>query len=87
MPMSSEWITQNIYSSYKARGSHGFFFNWSIVDLQRLMCIAKWLHTHIYFFSVSFPLYHRLLKDIEYSSLCDIVGPCSSILYIVVCIY
>ena len=26
-------------------------------------------HTYIFSFSVSFPLYHRLLRDIEYSSL------------------
>ena len=37
------------------------------------------------FFQILF--HHRLLQDIEYSSLCNTVGPCClSILHIAVCI-
>ena len=30
--------------------------------------------------------HYRLLQDLEYNSLCYIIGPCLSTLYIVVCI-
>ena len=44
------------------------------------------LYIHMYFFQILFP--YRLLQNIEYSSLCCIVGLCwLSILYVVVCIY
>ena len=43
------------------------------------------IHKYIYYFSDSFP--YRLLRDIEYSSLCYTVGPrCFSILFTVMCI-
>ena len=66
--------------------NHYFFFNWSIVDLQRFVsfwCTAKWLsythtHTHIYiyifFFNILF--HYGLSQEIGYSSLCSTVGPC-----------
>ena len=54
-------------------------------------------HTHIYIYMYVYILYiyilfqilfhYRLLQDIEYSSLCSTVGPCSlSTLYTVLCI-
>ena len=44
-------------------------------------------HTYIHFFFKFFFLHYRLLQDIEYSSLYNIVGPCwLSVLCIVVCI-
>ena len=43
-------------------------------------------YTNIFLFYIL--LHYRLLQDIEYSSLCYIVGPCwLPILYIVVCIF
>ena len=70
------------------------FFNCGIVDLQYYIsfrCIAQWFsythththtHTHIYiiFFQILFPC--KLLQNIEYSSLCYIVGPCWLSIYI-----
>ena len=67
-----------------------YFFN-CIVDLQcciNYCCTAKWLiYTYIYIlFHILF--HYGLSQDIEYSSLCYTVGPCcSSILYIIVCIW
>ena len=68
---------------------HLKIFNWNVVSLQCCLSFrytAKWFsYTYIYSFSDSFN--YRLLQDIEYSSLCDTVGPCClSILYLVVCI-
>ena len=57
------------------------FFNWSIVDLQcglSFTCTAEWfsytyIPLYIYsFLKILFP--YRLLQNIEYSSLCHIVG-------------
>ena len=63
------------------------FFNWSIVDLQCCVgftCSAEWFsYTYTYYinyFLGSFP--YRLLQDIEFSSLCYTVGPCFSVLYV-----
>ena len=63
------------------------FLYWNIVSLKCVIfrCTAKWLHcTYIsIYFQIFFP--YRLLKNIEYSSLCYTVGPhWLSILYIVV---
>ena len=45
------------------------------------------IYIYIYMYSFSDLFHYRLLKDIEYSSLCFTVGPCClSILYTVVCI-
>ena len=60
------------------------FLNWSIVDLQYCVsfsCIAKWL-SYI-FFQI---LFHKLLQDIEYSSLCYTVKSLLFTLCTVVCI-
>ena len=63
--------------------SHCIFFSWSIVNLQywvNFMCIAKGFIFEILF-------YYRLLQDIEYRSLCYMVGPCwLPISYVIVCI-
>ena len=61
------------------------FFYWSIVDLQchvSFRSIYIMLYMYIYIlFQIIFPC--KLLQNIEYSSLCYIVGPCwLSILYI-----
>ena len=64
------------------------FFYWSRVDLPccaSFRCTAKWF-SYIYTFQILF--HYTLLQDIEYSSLCNTVGPCClSILYIVVCVF
>ena len=47
--------------------------------------IYIYTHTYIYFFFIFF--HYGLSQDIEYSSLCRMVGPCCpSILYVRVCI-
>ena len=50
---------------------------------------SKVIQLYIYICILFQVLFHyRLLQDIEYSSLCYMVGPCClSILYIVVCIF
>ena len=60
---------------------------WTIVDLQyyvNVCCLTKWfsyIYTHILFHT----LFHcGLSEDMEYSSLCYIVGPCLSILYAII---
>ena len=72
-------------------------FHWTIVILEccvNFCCTAKWL-LHICVYICSFIIYiflfhvlflYGLSQDIEYGSLCRIVGPCLSILYILVCI-
>ena len=61
----------------------------SIVDLQccvNFYCTAKWF-SYIYTHLLHILFHYGLSQDIEYSSLCCIVGPCClSILYIIVCI-
>ena len=64
-----------------------YFLNWSIVNLPccvNLCCTAEWLsYTHIYI--LFYILYHYGLSwDIEYNSLCYTIGPCLSILYIII---
>ena len=79
-----------------------WFSYYCVVDLQRFMCTAKCTVIQMYSFSDFFPFvyvcthsvlsdslrpHYRLLKDTEYSSLCNTVGPCCLfIFYIVVCI-
>ena len=58
-----------------------------VIHLHIYMCVCiyifRYTHTHIYFlFQILF--HYGLLQDIEYTSLCYTVGPCLSILYIVV---
>ena len=66
-----------------------FFFYLSIVGLQRVFQ-SKVIQLYIYIIHTYIPfqiLFHyRLLQDTEYSSMCYTVGPCLSVLYIVVCI-
>ena len=68
---------------------------WSIVGLPRCVCFcwaAKWFsymhtHTHTHISILSHILFHYgSSQDIEYRSLCYTVGPCLSILFIIVCI-
>ena len=76
--------------SYTQKLFFNYFLNWSVVNLQcyvSFRCTAKWFsYTYTYIlFQILF--HYRLLQDIEYRSLCYIVGPCClSILYIQVCI-
>ena len=65
-----------------------FWIFWSIVDLQCYVSFwywytAKWFYIYL-LFQIIFQ--YRLLKDIEFNSLCYTVGSLS-ILHIVVCIY
>ena len=60
---------------------------WSVVDLQRCVSFwytAKWFSYTYVVFQILFS--YRLLQDVEYSSLCYTLGPCLSVLCIVVCI-
>ena len=60
---------------------------WTVGALQcciNFHCTAKWLsythtctHTHTYIHSFSYFFHYGLSQDIEYSSLCYTVGPCS----------
>ena len=43
------------------------------------------IYIHIYTYILHILFYYSLLLDIEYSSLCYTVGPCLSVLYVVVC--
>ena len=69
-----------------------YFFNWSIIDAQchvSFRCMVQWLSCTI---DKQIPFHtfflYRLLQNIEYSSLCYVIGPCwLSILYTIVCIY
>ena len=64
-------------------------FNWSLVDLQcvNFCCTTKWF-SYIHIYILFYILFHSgLFQDIECSSLCYTVGPCLSILYVIVCIY
>ena len=76
-------------------GSHSFFFY--IIDVyliykvvlvsgvQQSNSVIQIYIKYIYSFSDSF--YYRLSQNIEYSSLCYIVGPCCfPILYVLVCV-
>ena len=48
-------------------------------------CAAKWSVIYVY---IHILFHYGLLQNIDYSSLCSIIGPCSlPILYIIVCIY
>ena len=47
------------------------------------LCVYLYMHTYIPF---QIFLHYRLLQDTEYSFLYYTVGPCLSVLYIVVCI-
>ena len=66
-----------------------WWFQFQIVDSQgvNFCCKANWLsytHIQILFYII---FHYDLSQDIEYSSLCNTVGPCwLSILYIIVCI-
>ena len=66
------------------------FFNWSIVDLQ--CCVSFYYTAKGFSYAYVYILFHILFhyglaQDIEYSSLCSIVGPCClSTLYIIACI-
>ena len=97
VPLPSQLIMQNFLLIIIAKSltfmqtKQLCFFSWDIVDLQgcvNFRCTTKWFSStdiYIYFFQIFSP--YRLLQNIEYSSLCCIVGPCwLSILYIVVCI-
>ena len=64
--------------------------NWSLADLQFVLVTGvqqsdSVIHIYIHIpFQILF--HYRLLQDIEYSSLCYIVGPCClSILHLVAC--
>ena len=47
------------------------------------VCIYIYMHIHAYIlFQILF--HFRLLQDIEYSSLCYVVGPCLSVLFILI---
>lgn len=63
-----------------------FFLSWSIVDLQ---CVCFWCAVNCFSYInilVHFLFHFDLLHDIEYSSLCHIIGPwCLSILHIWTC--
>ena len=64
-------------------------FYCSIVDLPccvNFCCITKWF-SYIFIYILSqIRFYYDLSQDINYGSLCYIVGPCLSILYTIVCI-
>ena len=50
-----------------------------------LISLVQQSDSAIYIY-IPFPIFHYdLSQDIEYSSLCYTVGPCLSILYIIVC--
>ena len=86
--------TSSISITWELRNTHSLFFlkfYWSTVDLQccvNFCCTAKGpSYTYIYILFHSL-FHYGLSQDTEYSSLCYTVGPCcSSILYIIVCIY
>ena len=51
------------------------------------MCVFIHAHTHIYIYTFHTLFHYDLLKNVENSSLCYIVGHgCLCILYIIVCI-
>ena len=69
-----------------------FQVNNKVIQLYIYMYIYTHTHTYIYIYikSCQILFHYKLLQDIEYSSLCCIVGLylcCLSILYIVLCIY
>ena len=55
----------------------------NVVSVSSVQQIDSVIHIH-FFFQILF--HYRLLQGIEYSSLGYIVGPCLSLLYIVMCI-
>ena len=60
--------------------------NQGLLHCRRILYQLKVHFLHTYFFNILFP--YRLLQDIEYSSLCYIIGPCwLSALYVVVYIF
>ena len=70
-----------------------YLFYWNIVDSQccvSFCCMAMWIsYTYIYIYTHTHILFHILFhyglsQHIEYSSLCHTVGPCLSLLYIIV---
>ena len=72
--LSEIFLKANLPSNGRILPHSLFFFNWSIVHLQRCVSFrstAKWFsytYIYIYCFQILFP--YRLLQIIEYSSLC-----------------
>ena len=62
-------------------------YNAGLISAVQQNGLVMYTHTHIYIYILFYILFHYgLLQDIEYNSLCSTVGPCLSILCIVVCI-
>ena len=67
------------------------FFYWSVIDLQCSVTDLQYCYTTVKWLSYIYVLFHilsccGLSQDVEWSSLCYIVGTCWSILYTPVCI-
>ena len=89
--MSLEWWLTNSSLLFGDIWFCFFEFTLSIVDLQwffSFRCTAEWFsYKYTYIHSLSDSFSYRLLWNIDYSSLCYIVGPYwLSILYTVVCV-
>ena len=70
------------------------YFNWHIVDLVVPISAVQQsdsvTHTHTYIYIhiiFKYSFLYDLSKDTEYDSLCYTLGPCLSILNVMVCIY